>query len=274
MVKNILSIDVEEIFHIEYAKNDNKNYSYRSLQNISLVLNLLSKYNTTATFFLVGEVAQVFPEIINMIKEEGHEVALHGWSHFPLWRLDTTSFEKEVRKFKQVHSGCRGFRAPSFSLKNETKWALDVIEKYGFKYDSSIFPTWTPLYGVPKAPIEPYYPSRNDISEKGSPEYEILEFPMTVYSLAGIKIPIAGGFWLRFWNISLIDRCIKKLNEGGLPAVLYFHNWEFDPGIPKLDLNFIHHFVTYYNLSGIEKKIRHLLRTFKLTSFTDYIDEV
>lgn len=271
MTKNILSIDIEEIFHAEYARGVQRNCPYRSEINLSAILGLLREYDTTATFFVVGEIAERFPEMIHLIGEEGHEVAFHGWSHVPLWDLDVESLEGEISRFKRVHPGCIGYRAPSFSLDNRTRWALDVMGRAGFLYDSSIFPTWTPLFGVPQAPIEPYYPSTMDVSRKGDLDTGVLEFPLAVYPLLGVKVPIAGGFWLRFWNTDMITRGINKMNERGLPAVIFAHSWELDSDTPKLDLTPFKRFITYYNLPSMTRKLKFLLKKFEFTSFSEYL---
>jgi len=271
-IRNILSIDVEEIFHTEYARHlDRKNLAFRSPINIKAILNLLSDRNVTATFFIVGEIAEKFPEVVKMIVEEGHEVAFHGWSHLPLWELTATSFREEINRFKKIYPSCIGYRAPSFSLNNDTKWALKVLQESGFHYDSSLFPALTPLYGVFKAPMKPYTPSITDVSKEDDNGLTIFEFPLAVYNILGFRIPIAGGFWLRFWGARLIEKGIKKLNKEGFPAVLFIHNWELDKETPKLRLNPYRSFVTYHNQEKSLKLLTYLLNTFPFTSFMEYL---
>jgi len=167
---------------------------------------------------------------------------------------------------------CVGFRAPSFSLNNNTKWALNVLENEGFRYDSSIFPSWTPLYGIYRAPMKPYHPSLHDVSKEGNENYKIIEFPLLSYNFLGLKLPVAGGFWLRLWNIGLIKRGIERMNRKGYPAVLYIHNWELDPETPKLKLNFYKSFITYHNLDKTRTFLEQLLDGFRFTSIRDYIE--
>ncbi|RLI19257.1 xylanase, partial [Candidatus Bathyarchaeota archaeon] len=259
--------------HIEYARNIKRQHVvYRTPTNIPGVLELLKKHNVTVTFFIVGEIAEKFPEVVDMLMDEGHEVAFHGWSHIPLWELNPEAFRQEVIKFKRLHSNCIGFRAPSFSLNNNTKWALEVLKEQNFRYDSSVFPAWTPLYGVYGAPQRPYMPSLSDVSKEGHANYGIIEFPLSVYGFLGFKLPIAGGFWLRFLNVRVIKKGIRKMNENDVPAVFYVHNWELDPGTPKLRLNPYKSFVTYYSIEKTRKLLKCLLSEFHFTSFADYIE--
>ena len=265
---------MEEVFHGEYMQQYCKqDFTYRTPYNIPEILSLLKEYEVKATFFIVGELAEKYPEVVKMIEEDGHEVAFHGWTHKPLWKLNAEIFRWELMKFKMFHSSCLGFRAPSFSLNNETKWALKILHEERFRYDSSVFPAWTPLYGVYKAPIHPYTPSLDDIT-KNSEDGSIIEFPLSVYEFLKFRVPIAGGFWLRFWNLGLIKRGIRKINKGGYPAVLYVHNWELDREVPKINAGILGKFQVYYNLKKAREKLLSLLKEFRFTSFIAYISDV
>lgn len=272
MTANILTIDVEEVFHGEFTRQYRKQFTnFRTPYNIPPILELLKERDVRATFFVVGEIAEKYPEVVKMIVDDGHEVAFHGWSHLPLWKLDSELLRREVIKFKSLHPSCIGFRAPSFSLNNDTKWALKTLKEENFCYDSSVFPTWNPLYGVYKAPQKPYMPSLNDVSKEGNENYGVIEFPLLVYSLLGLKIPIAGGFWLRLLDMGLIEKGIRRLNKHKIPATIYLHNWELDSETPKLELPFLRSFVTYHNIEKSANLLTRILNKFQFTSFGDYI---
>jgi len=273
MVKNILSVDVEEIFHIEYARHTERaNLDFRTPKNIRSILDFFNDRNVVATFFIVGEIAEKFPEVIEMIEANGHEVAFHGWSHLPLRNLDAASFRKEVVRFKEIYPRCVGYRAPSFSLNNDTRWALKILQENGFRYDSSIFPARTPLYGVSEAPMRPHELSLNDVSKENDSSLGIYEFPLAAYDIFGLRIPIAGGFWLRLWDIRPVRRGIRKLSEKGFPAVIFIHNWELDPETPRLRLNPYRSFVTYYNIEKTVELFKRLLHESQFTSFAEYME--
>ncbi|MEM2915577.1 MAG: polysaccharide deacetylase family protein, partial [Candidatus Bathyarchaeia archaeon] len=237
-MKNILTIDVEELFHAEYAGNlGKKSDVLRTPYNLPKILNLLDEHNTKATFFVVGEVAEKCPAIMEEVIARGHEVAFHSYDHRPLWEKSPKLLETEIKRFNKLLTSiiggkCIGFRAPSFSLNNKTVWALEVLESVGMLYDSSVFPAWTPLYGVSGALLRPYKPSRSDLTMEDV-DCKLWEFPLAVYSLFGLRIPAAGGFYLRFIP-SFVYLAIKKLNKLGSPAVIYIHNWELDFDTPRL----------------------------------------
>lgn len=269
---NILTVDLEEWYHPEYVRKETLLYKEERIQHsLEITLDLLKKHDLKATFFVVGELAERFPEIIDSLRESEQEIAFHGYCHEPLWKLDVNKFRREIQKFNSlIGERCRGFRAPSFSLNNHTKWALDVLENSEYRYDSSLFPAKTPLYGVWGAPTMPYKLSHENVSEKDE-NGQLWEFPLLIYKLKGIRVPVAGGFYLRLFPVNLIAKAIKKLNQQGFPAVIFFHNWELDPETPRLKLGLYRYFVTYHRIKETPKKLEHLLSKFKFVSIDEYI---
>jgi polysaccharide deacetylase family protein (PEP-CTERM system associated) len=269
---NILTIDLEEWYHPEYVRDDAaSSREDHSLQDLQESLELLEKHNTRATFFVLGEIAKKHPELIKRIERKEHEIAFHGYFHEPLSSKTAQTLQSEIDEFKAVLGrNCLGFRAPSFSLNNDTKWALDVLEKNEFKYDSSIFPASTPLYGVRKAPTRPYKPSHDNVSVEDK-NTKLWEFPLHVSSYILLRLPMAGGFYLRFFPPNIIIRSIKKSNTNGFPAVIFAHTWELNPQIPKLKLGFYRSFVTYHNLDKTAARLDKVLSKFEFTSVQNYM---
>ncbi len=271
---NLLTIDFEEWYHPEYVKDRcPENKKENASQDLRKTLDLLEKRKTEATFFVVGEIAQEHPELIEQIRDNGHEVAFHGHDHEPLWNKSAETFRSEIKLFNStVERNCTGFRAPSFSLNNKTSWALKVLEDNGYKYDSSIFPAKTFLYGVQDAPLRPYKPSYGDLTSE-DPDGKIWEFPLLIYPISGFRLPVAGGFYLRFFSVRLILSAIRKANKNGNPAVLYIHTWELNPETPKLKLGFYRAFVTYHNLKRTDTKLKLILSHSQFTSIRNYMEK-
>lgn len=275
-MKNILCIDVEDWYHPEYVRNKVIDKIERINHSFDIALDLIKKYDANATFFIVGEIAQEHPEILNKINDNRSEVAFHGYYHKPLWELDSHTFAKEIKKYDSlvysvIGEKSIGFRAPSYSLNNETLWSLDILEKEGYIYDSSLFPVKTPLYGVSGSPLTPYNPSSKNIKEIDKLR-NFIEFPALVHNIFGLRIPAAGGFYLRVLPLSHFDRAIKQINEKGFPAVISIHPWELDIDTPRLKLPLLKSLVTYYNISSTKMKVEYLLSNYEFISFRDYID--
>ena len=271
---NALSIDLEYWWSPElltkYLPEEKEDLIIESLYPL---LDLLDKYNTSATFFVLGMVAEKYPGIVEEIYEKGHEIASHAYSHKTLYDLGKEGFEEEIKKSVKLLSKYNpiGFRAPSFSIDNNTKWALEILEKYGFNYDSSIFPIKTMLYGVLDAPLNIYKPSGDDVA-RHDPNGKIIEFPLTVVRI-GKNIPIAGGFYLRMLPFWFLKWGIKKVNRDR-PAIIYVHPWETYPDTPRLKIPLSSRFITYYGINSTLKKIETLLNEFKFKPVKNVLYEI
>ena len=272
---NLLGIDFEEWYHPELIQPHLKgnNNKPQIVNGIDKILDWLRKNETFATFFVVGEILQTKPEILDKIVENGHEIAFHTMHHK---RLDSTTrddFEKEVQEFARItNNRSKGFRAPTFSLNHRTNWALDVLDENNYLYDSSIVPAKTRLYGIPNAQTKPYNISSHKI-DQNDPNARMSEFPLMITKFFGKKIPAGGGFYLRFLPLRSIENAIKQYELEDKPAVFYIHSWELTPEhMPRIALPPVDKFITYYNLDKAMSKMDNLIKKFKFTSFEKYIN--
>jgi peptidoglycan-N-acetylglucosamine deacetylase len=275
-MKNALVIDLEHWysneFLTEYLPAEKVD---QDIEAVMPILDLLDKYNVRATFAVLGTFAERHPELIKLIHDNGHEIQSHAYSHKTLHELGKDAFEDEIKRSIYLlesitGEGPIGFRAPSFSIDNSTKWAFEILEKYGFKYDSSIFPIKTMLYGEPKAPISIYRPSREDITEHDS-KGEIIEFPMTVIKF-GTNIPLAGGFYLRVLPLWFLIFGIRHINKKR-PAIVYIHPWETYPKTPRLKLPLFSRFIAYYGINSSLSKVEGLLKEFRFTNIKEVLGD-
>lgn len=270
--KNIMTVDLEDYFcDLDFVRWPN--YSSRVVDTTNVLLELFNKYKATATFFTLGYIAEKFPELIEKIVQEGHEISSHGYAHLDIRKITKEKFESDLRRSvtvleKVAGEKIHGFRAPFFSIDETSFWALEVIRNY-MTYDSSIFPVKTPLYGIPNAPTHMYKPSKqdpllNDDSEK------MIEIPPATYRLPIIRhnIPIAGGFHLRFFPYWLIKLGIEKINDENQPAICYIHPKDLDSHMPKIKE---YKWYYYYGLKGAFKKYENLLRNFRFDSIRNVI---
>lgn len=262
---NALSIDLED-WHNTFLGNYTTKREDQINESTTLILNLLDTYDTKATFFVLGVVADKYPELIETIYERGHEIASHAYSHTAIYDLDKVKFEDEIKRSVTVLKSATkenpiGFRAPTFSIDNSTKWAFEILKKHGFKYDSSIFSIKTRFYGVPDAPLHPYRPSMEDIT-KEEPNGGIIEFPLTILKF-GVNIPIAGGFYLRFLPFWFLKLAIKKVNKTR-PAIIYIHPWEIYNKTPRIkEAPFSYKFMIYHGIDSVQRKLEGLLKSCK-----------
>ena len=272
---NILGIDFEDWYHPELIKQNinNEKHEPSVINGIDKILDLLRKHETLATFFVVGELLEFKPDIFDKIIENGHEIGFHTMHHD---RLDSPGFSdkfpSEIKKFGELtNHKSHGFRAPTFSLNNDSSWAIDVLTENDYIYDSSIVPAKTSLYGSPNAEQRPYRITSNSI-EKNDSSGKLIEFPLMVTTFLGKKIPAAGGFYLRILPTKVIENAFKSYQNKNMPGCFYIHSWELTPEfMPKLDLPFKDKFVTYHNLGKAYSRMDKLLKSFQFTSFERYL---
>ena len=270
-MKNVLTIDLEDWYHPEFVKmHINKNPKPQIFDSTNQILKLLDKYNIKATFFILGDVAKKNHDLIKKIYKKGHEIASHGMSHTPLWELNYVKFNKELKDFNKLIQNILGknikifgFRAPTFSIDNRTKFAIKCLIKNQYKYDSSIFPVKTYVYGLKNAPFTIYKPKLSDLSQEDY-NSNFIEFPLTIFKLGKIRIPISGGFYLRIFPYFFLKLILKRINNDKRPFIIYFHPWETYPKTPRIrNIGLRKYIITYYRINSCLKKIEKLLQDFE-----------
>jgi peptidoglycan-N-acetylglucosamine deacetylase len=283
VVTNALTIDLEDWFHPELVRGhlDSGLPEGRLPEIVPSLLSLLNRYRVKATFFILGEVASQFPSLVQRIDEEGHEIGCHGMSHLMLGDLGQEGFKKELKDFRNLirkilgDVTIRGYRAPTFSLNPNTRWALPILRDFGYRYDSSIFPKklfWNPLYGLDHAPRRPYRISFDDLRRE-DPESPLWEFPAAIAQVVGIDLPVSGGFYLRALPAFLFRWALKRINEEG-PFYVYLHPWELDERTPRVTLPFLSGKATYYGIKGAFPKLEGLLKMFSFSRMDEILNKL
>jgi polysaccharide deacetylase family protein (PEP-CTERM system associated) len=258
---NSISIDVEEHFQVsgfEHAidRNDWESFPSRVADNTRRILSLLDRFSVKATFFILGWVADRHPALVREIADAGHDIASHGYWHRLVYSQKPDEFREDVaRSIEAIERACGkipdGYRAPSFSITNQSRWAWPILAELGIRYDSSVFPTnLHDRYGMSDVKREPH-----EISPG------LWEIPLSVVRVAGLSIPVAGGGYFRLYPYWITRAAIRRLNAAGLRANLYLHPWEFDPDQPRMNgLGFGASFRHYVNLRHTESRLRKLLQ--------------
>lgn len=274
---NLLGIDFEEWFHPELIQKyiTKKDNELSVINGIDKILELLRTHDTYATFFMVGELLEAKPEMMDKILDGGHEIAFHTMYHN---RLDSMKnkqeFVDELEKFADLTSKkSKGFRAPSLSLNYSSAWAIDALVENGYKYDSSIMPAKTKLYGMPNAELKPYKITSKDL-EKNNHDGKLIEFPLLTRKFFNFSIPVAGGFFIRLLPLRWIETAIKNNEKKNIPSTFYIHSWELTPEyMRKVPLSKSDNFITYHNLKKASTKLEKLLKKFEFTSFERFISK-
>ena len=269
---NALSVDVEDYFQVRsfegrIAFSSWDSFETRFGRNTRELLELYGRYNTKATFFVLGWNAQKDPHLVREIEKAGHEIGSHGWSHTLVYRLTRSQFKEEVVRTKSLledisGSPVRGFRAPSYSITKASLWALEVLAEAGHTYDSSIYPIRRKVYGIASAERKPHaWKAGNK---------EIAEFPMSTARVAGWNVPFASGAYLRLMPLWITKLLVGHHNSKNLSTIVSVHPWELDPDQPRV-CSIVERPNHYLRLRYTRQILEALLQSFRFAPVGDVL---
>ncbi|WP_370659889.1 XrtA system polysaccharide deacetylase [Paraglaciecola algarum] len=258
-----MTVDVEDFFHVSAFESvispDNwQQFKPRVDINTRRLLDLFASHNVKSTFFVLGWVAERYPDLIKEIHQQGHEIASHGYAHQRATKQTPEVFKQDVlRSLNHLEDllgeKILGYRAPSFSIGYTNEWAFEILAELGFKYSSSTYPVKHDLYGTPDWPRFAYQRKEG-----------ITEIPIPTHRVLGRQTPIGGGGYFRLYPYALTKFLVKSyLKKEQQPYSFYFHPWEIDENQPKVagasaKSNFRH----YINLDKTYGKLDKLLDDF------------
>lgn len=263
-ITNALTIDVEDYFQVSalaphFPRSQWETVPCRVEANVERILELLARYDTVATFFTLGWIAERYPGLVRRIAAVGHEIASHGYGHERASAQTPETFLADIRLAKAVleditGQDVAGYRAPSFSIGRDNPWAHDCIAQAGYRYSSSVYPVRHDHYGMPDAPR---FAWRLDNG--------LVEIPVTTTRWLGRNWPAGGGGYFRLLPYAVSRWQIARVNRAeGQPAIFYFHPWEVDPEQPRVaEASAKTRFRHYLNLRHTEARLQRLLSDFR-----------
>jgi polysaccharide deacetylase family protein (PEP-CTERM system associated) len=272
--RHALSVDIEEWFQVEALKASVAREAWGALESrVELgtrrVLDMLDERGARATFFVLGWVAERHPGLVREVARRGHEIACHGYAHELVTRQTPAAFREDVRRARGVLEDLAlapvdGYRAPTWSIRAESLWALPVLAELGFRYDSS----FRSLAAARRAGL----PAAGSFFPAGVPgAADLVEFPASSIDLPGLALPVAGGGFLRLLPCRLTAAFLARAGRAGRPANVYIHPWELDPAHPRLARGAVASFRTYFGLAGAAGKLERLLDAFRFAPVGEVI---
>ncbi|WP_138429459.1 DUF3473 domain-containing protein [Fodinibius saliphilus] len=225
--KSVFTVDVEDGISIAMrdAFSVNSPQTSRVVSLTNRILELLAEHQVKGTFFVLGQVAEKFPNLVKKIATEGHELGVHGYNHLQFHKMTPEQAFQELSSAKKLIEDISGLevfghRAPAFSISPDTQWGLDVIAEVGFTYDSSIMPINGIRYG--------WAGFRKGIHSIITPSgKELIEIPLSTVNILGKEIPVCGGGYLRLFPYWVTKMALEKIQEER-PVALYLHPYELD----------------------------------------------
>ncbi len=267
-----LSFDVEEHFQVsafwsEARRQQWDTYESRVENNTRKLVELLAQHGTKATFFVLGWVAERHPDLVKLLVGQGHEIASHGYGHELVTSQSPEQFRHDVRKAKNIlehltGSPVLGYRAPSFSITDQSRWALAILVEEGYCYDSSMY--------------DRFQRSETARGNHGLVQIDtgagrIWEVSPSTLNVCGFQVPVAGGGYFRLFPYATSKTFLQRLEKQGAQLVMYLHPWEIDPEQPRMDGSWTSQFRHYLNLHKMEKRLATLLEDFHFGSIVQIL---
>lgn len=273
-MKSVLSIDVEDWFHILDLKSAPDMDAWSSLPshveaNFMALLDLFDVHAAGVTCFFLGWVAERFPHLVREAARRGHEIASHGYGHRLVYESTPGEFIEDAIKSKRLLEDIsgrpvRGYRSAGFSSTEATPWFFEKLAEAGYHYDSSVFPARREHGGMRTSRLGPHLVKAGRAG--------IIEFPISVVRFLGKPLCFSGGGYLRLLPWAVIRRLARSVLSEGRPVIFYIHPREIDPCHPRLPMSARRRFKCYVNLKTVRPKLNAILEEFELTTFESLIE--
>jgi polysaccharide deacetylase family protein (PEP-CTERM system associated) len=272
--KHLLTVALEDYFQVGafnqlIQRGQWYRFETRLEKNTARALELLGRYGIQATFFVLGWIADRFPELVRQVAEAGHEVASRGYYHRHIRQMSPAEFREDLARTREALQRASGRRVLGYRVADDwfgpaDLWALDVLAEEGYAYDSSL---------APRLREYAHEPWRRFSHQHTSADRKLWEFPISSVRLWRWVVPIGGGNYFRQFPHWLVRRAVRRWDrEYQIPFVMYFHVWELDPEQPKISsaslLTRIRH---YRNLHKMQPMLEHYFQHYSFTSAANYL---
>ena len=272
---NIITVQLQDyyqhkVFETVIARRHWSRFESRLRRNVDKTLGLLERHGVKATFFALGWIAERFPEIIQDIHNQGHEIASAGFWGADRRAVTQTEFREDMRLGKDtleeiIGTRVDGYRSIRRSFSETDLWMIDLVSEEGYRYDSSLMPsgirrTW----GVDARRPFVRETRRGPISE----------LPHSTANLLGVRVPVGGGNFLRQLPTHYTFRAFKSWTRtNNAPFMLYFHPWELDGELPDVSaFGPLTRVRQYRNLGKLEHILPRYLEAAPFGSARDYLE--
>jgi len=250
MMQVAITVDIETDWG---GRQDADEVNYGIEFALPRIASLLEKFNAKATFFVCGEVLERYSKEIIALRDAGHEIGCHGYTHRSLTEMPAPQITEEAEKCLKLFSThgieAKGFRAPQGKFNENLYKALVSL---GFSYDSSVIRARVPgRLDNTSYPMQPY-----DVSVDGRTMKEIPISP-----IPKLNLPL-GLLWINSMGFRVFNRL-----AGGLPerAVFYMHPFDIVYPKPSFHVGFVKRGWYSYRGKDAEKTLGELMEFFGKT---------
>jgi len=267
---HLLTFDVEHWYEgFRYRDLDGwQGYPPRDDKMVERLLDKLGEAGQRSTMFFTGLYAEEFPHVVKRAAKEGHEVASHSYSHRVLSRMGSIKAFREdlLHSISVLEDICgnkvKGYRAPKWSIFDLNYLeVLRVLHEAGVEYDSSVFPKFAGGSGA-------VFPHEVDLGNGA----KIWEVPATTYPICGLRLPVAGGLYFRFFPAWVTHRALSSCQSNGQPSIIYLHPYDLDASCPRPQGgNPLFQWLRYYGVDTAFDQLDAMLRHYKFGTMLDWV---
>ena len=227
----VLSMDIEDWYHLDYFQDRNCDRQASVLDGLDEYVAILNELKVKSSFFVVGELIAPLSDTLGRLIHHGHDLGLHTRRHVRPMLQSIAEFRHDLQQAISIYQAVlsqmpEGFRAPCFSLDRER---LDVVSQSGFKYDSSrIDFAGHPLYEtLDLTGFDPVLPTVYR-------QNQFFEFEVSTLPVLGKRIPVSGGGYIRIFPWCIMRRLILSYLRRNSVYVMYIHPFELSHRTPSL----------------------------------------
>jgi polysaccharide deacetylase family protein (PEP-CTERM system associated) len=277
--RHLLTIALEDYFQIGAFNRIIQHgqwyrFEPRLERNTRRTLELLDATGQRATFFVLGWVGDMMPQLVAEVASRGHEIASKGYYHRSIKGMTREEFRDDLARAREALERAAGRKVVGYRVADgwfdpSDLWGLEVLAEAGYLYDSSLGPIGR------RFAREPW---RRFAHVHAAGERQLWEFPISSTSVLGWMIPIAGGNWIRQLPGPLVRRAVSRWDRTcAAPFVMYFHVWELDPDQPKVTAapwlqrvrTYRHGYLTKYRFGSIAEHLGVETETVNRTATAD-----
>jgi len=268
----LLSIDYEPVFALFRHYDSLTDSFYRRELDRGFTLHALDPMlqqlgDAKASIYLVGEIAEWYPEAPQKIVSAGHELGLHCHIHRPLGNVHELAEDIRASASWCKQYGVRGYRAPMIGI-NEA--AYELLGDSGFLYSSSIYAPAGII--LRKGRVWEIPVSTLRIHEKNGTYIAPRDFSLRL--LFSGEIPYGSSFSIGLMGTRIL-KIIEQELKRGLSPVIILHPYELVKPAPSTrltrDLALNPLFLPF--LRGKSYFLSDLLHNFPVSPLGTYLDE-
>jgi len=262
----VLSLDVEDWYHLDYFSSTQTNKDYSMLDGVNNFLEIVDNYAIPSTLFSLSDIAPlVKSELVQAVKSN-HEISSHGENHKRPLTIDVEDFILDIKSSKSklediVGKEVVGYRAPCFSINNKL---IEELAKAGYQYDSSAINFSShPLYGG--VDLSGFEQKLDNVYQNK----DLTEFQLPTSNILNRHIPISGGGYLRIFPWILMKNLIDNFLKKNQTYFLYIHPFELSKkALPEVDnISFLKNFRFKYGQNKTPEKLNKLIELLKANDF-------